>query len=197
MADTTTTRPSLLLHIRDCQNGTAWSQFVDIYLPLIHGYVRKHGLQDADAADLAQEVLHTVARVARNFDYDPNRGSFRGWLFSVVRNELRDHVARNRRLDQATGDTTIKAILEQQTASEDEVELWNREYEQRVFTYASQQVRRDVHDATWQAFWQTAIEGKRGNDVAADLGMSTAAVYLAKSRVMARLKEKVRQLTDE
>ena len=63
MADTTTTRPSLLLHIRDCQNGTAWSQFVDIYLPLIYGYVRKHGLQDADAADLAQEVLHTVARV--------------------------------------------------------------------------------------------------------------------------------------
>ena len=66
-----------------------------------------------------------------------------------------------------------------------------------MFTYASQQVRRDVHDATWQAFWQTAIDGKRANDVAADLGMSAAAVYLAKSRVMARLKDEVRQLTDE
>jgi len=197
MGDSPSTRPSLLVSIRDCQNGAAWSRFVETYAPLIYGYARRHGLQDADAADLTQEVLRGLSTALTEFDYNRQRGSFRGWLFTVVRNKLRDLLARNKRPGQGTGDTRVQELLEKETAGADEIARWDREYEERVFAAASEQVQREVQSTTWQAFWQTAIEGRSGKDVAAHFGMSTAAVYLAKSRVMARLKEKVSQLADE
>ena len=189
MSDSVRTRPSLLIRIRDCQDGAAWSHFVEIYTPLIYGYARRHGLQDADAADLTQDVLQAVAGAARKFDYDSEKGSFRGWFLGVVRNKFRDFATQNGRLVKGTGDTAVQGILEQQSSRDDESELWSREYEQRLFAYAGEQIRHEVQDTTWQAFWQTAVEGKPG--------MSVAAVYLAKSRVMARLKDRVRQLNDE
>src|SRR3954447_25293336 len=97
MADAPKTRPSLLLRIRDARDGAAWAQFVQVYAPLIYAYARKHGLQDADAADVTQESLGVVAGAVRGLDYDPRRGSFRGWLFAVVRNRLRSFWARQDR----------------------------------------------------------------------------------------------------
>jgi hypothetical protein len=89
MGDSPVTRPSLLVRIRDSRDAQAWCQFVDIYAPLIHGYARKHGLQDADAADLTEDVLGIVARSIPKLEYDPKRGSFRGWLFTIVRKNQR------------------------------------------------------------------------------------------------------------
>ena len=83
MGDSPITRPSLLVRIRDMRDTQAWSQFVEIYTPLIYGFARKHGLQDADASDLTQDVLRVVAKTIRGLDYDQQRGSFRGWLFTV------------------------------------------------------------------------------------------------------------------
>ena len=197
MGESVGTRGSLLLRIRDCGDAEAWSEFVDIYTPLIYGYGRCHGLQDADAADLTQDVLRAVAGSVRRFDYDSEKGSFRGWFLGIVRNKLHDFATRNGRIVKGTGDTAVQGLLDQQVGREDETEHWNRQCEQRLFAYAGEQIRHEVHDKTWQAFWRTAIEGKSGKQVAAELEMSVAAVYLAKSRVMARLKERVRQLTDE
>ena len=87
-------------------------------------------------------------------------------------------------------------MLDAQPAPE-ETAHWEKEYEQRLFTWAAEQVRPAVQPVTWQAFWLTAVEGKSGKEVAAALGMSVAAVYLAKSRVMARLKEKIRQVEEQ
>jgi RNA polymerase sigma-70 factor (ECF subfamily) len=197
MGDAPATRPSLLIRLRDRDDHPAWSQFVDVYRPLIHGFARRHGLQDADAADLAQEVLRAVAGAVPQLDYDPGRGSFRGWLFTVVRNKLRTFLDARRRQVPGTGDTGVEELLRQQPTPADAQDLWEREYERRLFTWAAERVRATVREATWQAFWRTAVEGDRGQDVARDLGMTVAAVYLAKSRVMARLKEHVRQLQDE
>src|SRR5262245_8405404 len=105
MTDPVTTRPSLLVRIRDARDSEGWSQFVEIYAPLVYGFARRHGLQDADAADVTQDVLRAVARSARRLEYDPRRGSFRGWLFTIVRNELRDFFRRCQRLGHASGDT--------------------------------------------------------------------------------------------
>src|SRR5262245_21130511 len=80
MADIPPTRASLLVRLRDPEDGTAWRQFVDLYTPLVYGYARKQGLQDADAADLSQETLLAVAGALGRFEYDPSRGSFRNWL---------------------------------------------------------------------------------------------------------------------
>jgi RNA polymerase sigma-70 factor (ECF subfamily) len=195
MGESPTTRPSLLVRIRDAGDGPAWAQFVEVYAPLIHGYGRKHGLQDADAADVTQEVLGVVAQSIRSLEYDPLRGSFRGWLFTVVRNRLRNFVSRRPR-DQGTGDTGAHNLLREQPAPEDDP-LWEQEYERHLFACAARQVRGQVQDTTWQAFWRTAVGGQNAKDVAAALNMSVAAVYLANSRVMAQLKEQVRQLREE
>ena len=198
MSDAPSTRPSLLIRLRDPGDQSAWSQFADLYVPLVHGFARKHGLQEADAADVAQEVLRAVARAAPGLDYDPRKGSFRGWLFTVVRNKLHNFRADRRRHGQGTGDTAAHELLAGQVApGDDPAALWEQECERQLFTWAAEQVRGQVQPATWQAFWRTAVEGQSGPEVAAALGMSVAAVYLAKSRVMARLRERVREIEGE
>ena len=198
MGDAPATRPSLLVRIRDAGDGQAWSQFVEIYGPLVYGFARKHGLQDADAADLTQDILGAVAGAVGRLDYDPRRGSFRGWLFTVVRNRLRDFLARPRRLWQGSGDSGARALLEEHPAPEEDLAAsWDQEYRRQLLAWAAERVRGGVQESTWQAFWQTAVEGKAGQEVARALGMTVAAVYLAKSRVMARLKEEIRQVQDD
>ena len=79
------TRASLLLRLRDPRNAAAWNDFLDLYGPLVYGYARKQGLQDADAADLSQDVLIAVAGAVGRLEYDPSYGAFRNWLFTAVR----------------------------------------------------------------------------------------------------------------
>src|SRR5689334_632321 len=88
MAEIPTTRASLLLRLRDPEDEAAWREFVELYAALVYNYARKQGLQDADAADLTQEVLRAVAGAVGRLDYDPRRGAFRNWLFTIVRNKL-------------------------------------------------------------------------------------------------------------
>jgi RNA polymerase sigma-70 factor (ECF subfamily) len=198
MPDSATTRPSLLLRIRDLGDRQAWEEFVEIYAPLVYGFARKHGLQSADAADLTQEVLRAVAGAAGRLEYDPRRGSFRGWLFTVVRNRLRNFLASRDRRCRGSGDSDVARLLEAVPAPEEEDSaLWDREYEQRLFAWAAEQVRQTCQETTWRAFWLTAVEGWSGKDAAKVLGISQAAVYLARRRVMLRLKEEVRQLQGE
>src|SRR5262245_10173882 len=141
MSEAPPTRPSLLVRLRDAQDAQAWGQFVEVYAPLVYGFARKHGLQDADAADLTQDVLRAVARSAGRLEYDPARGSFRGWLFTVVRNHLRNFLASPARRCQGTGDTDAQRRLEQQPDPADAADVWDREYEQRLFAWAAEQVR--------------------------------------------------------
>jgi RNA polymerase sigma-70 factor (ECF subfamily) len=198
MGEAPATRSSLLVRLRDARDAPAWSQFVALYAPLIHGFACKHGLQDADAADLTQDVLAIVARTMRGLEYDAAKGSFRGWLFTAVRNKLRDFVTRRKPYHQGTGDTGVQGLLSEQPAreAEDSV-LWEQEYERRLFHCAAEHVRKRVSEPTWHAFWQTAIDGKNAKEVAAGLKITPAAVYLAKSRVMAQLKREIEELREE
>src|SRR4051812_23633559 len=198
MSDTPATRLSLLVRLHDARDEGAWSQFVEIYAPLVYGFARKQGLQDADAADLTQDVLQAVSGGIRRLDYDPRRGTFRGWLFTVVRNKLCNFLAAQKRPGRGTGGSETQHRLSELPAREDEqTAWWDQEYERRVFSWAGEQVRGHFQESTWQAFWQTAVEGKAGPAVARALGMSVAAVYLARGRVMARLKAVVRETLDE
>src|SRR5438477_10862683 len=120
MPEAPPTRQSLLVRLRDLQDRQAWGQFVDVYAPLIYGYVRKRGLQDADAADLTQACLRQVAARVGSLEYDPRRGTFRGWLFTIVRNKLRDFRAHSERRCQGSGDSRIQQVLETQPAPEPE-----------------------------------------------------------------------------
>ncbi len=198
MSDAPATRLSLLVRLRDARDDGAWSQFVELYAPLVFGFAQKHGLQDADAADLTQDVLQAVSGSICKLDYDPRRGSFRGWLFTVARNKLRNFLAGQRRPDRGTGNAADQDRLRELPArEEDQAAWWDQEYERRVFAWAADQARGAFQPSTWQAFWQTAVEGKTGPQVAKTLGLSVAAVYLAKGRVMERLKQIIRDMLGE
>jgi RNA polymerase sigma-70 factor (ECF subfamily) len=186
------TQPSLLVRIRDSRDAAAWRQFVEVYAPLIYGFLRKQGLQDADAADVAQDVLRTVSQTIGQWNYDPQRGTFRGWLLAVVHSRLADFHRRQQRHNAAVH---AAAGLAQPT-SESSAE-WDRDYERQLFHAAAGQVRGDFSESSWQAFWLAAVEGKPAQDVAAKLNVTPAAVYLAKARVMARIREQLELLTGE
>jgi RNA polymerase sigma-70 factor (ECF subfamily) len=191
------TQPSLLLRIRDPQDRIAWGEFVRIYAPLIHAYGMRRGLQDADAADLAQDVLRLVARAAGEFAYDPARGSFRGWLLTVTRNELRKHIERKARQTSGTGESEVRQILESHPDSAAETEQWDREHQWQLFHWAAERVRPEFRDSSWQAFWLTAVAGKDVETVAAELAISAGAVYVARSRITARIRQEIQTVEGE
>jgi RNA polymerase sigma-70 factor (ECF subfamily) len=196
MAELPSTRPSLLVRIRDLRDQEAWRQFVDIYGPVIYGFARQRGLQPADAADLVQEVLRAVAAAAGRFEYDPRKGSFRSWLYTVARNKLHDWMSARGRQCSGSGDTGVQDLLEEQPAPQDDA-LWDEQYRQQLLTWAAERVRSHFEDSTWQAFWQVAVEGRVPKEVAAGLGLTLAAVYMAKSRVLAALKNEIREALGE
>ena len=188
------TRPTLLLRLRDAQDSEAWSEFADVYGPVVRRYGLRRGLQDADAADLVQQVLHSVARSIDSFEYDPARGSFRGWLFTVTRNLVFKALDERRRVPTATGDTAFQQSLEEQAADAEE---WDQDCRRQVFQKAAERVHPDFTEATWRAFWRTAVLGEPAAEVAEALGISSGAVYVAKSRVTAKMREAVSELSDE
>ena len=192
MTDAPSTRPSLLVRLRDPRDEPAWAEFVEIYEPLIHQLARRRGLQPADAADLAQDVFRTVARAIEHYDPDPALGSFRAWLSRIARNlTVNLLVAQNRHL-RGSGDSEVRRLLEEQPAPEaEDTILFDGEYRRRLFAWAADRVRGEFRDATWQAFWKTGVEGCDPRAVAIELGMSPGAVYIAKSRVMARLRREI------
>ena len=191
MTEIPPTRPSLLLRLRDPRDGDAWAEFLDLYAPLVYGYAHKQGLQDADAADLTQDVLAAVAGAVGRLEYDPARGAFRNWLFTIVRRKLANWRRGQRNRPDGSNET-----LEQCPAPQAGEAEWEAEWRERLFAWACEQVRRDVADVAWQAFARTALHGQPCKQVAADLDLNVAAVYLARSRVLARLKELVRSVQE-
>src|SRR5262245_25206211 len=194
MGGPASTRPSLLIRIRDSQDAEAWRQFVELYGPLIYQFARKQRLQDADAADLTQIVLSAVSDGIKRLDYNPRVGSFRGWLFRVVRNQLNKLRTRQRKEPRASGDSTTYRLLENQASSDyDQAELWNREYERQLFHWAAARVRRGFEESSWNAFWQTAVLGKSAPETAQALGLSVGAVSAAKSRILDRIRREIQE----
>ena len=188
MTDSRSTRGTLLMRVRDPRDRDAWDQFVGVYQPMVQRYCRRQGLQDADATDVAQEVMAGVSRSIRRLDYRPDRGKFRDWLFVVTRNQLRKFYRQQNPADRGTGRTSIQQALadhpdKQQTAD------WNQDCRRQLFEWAAARARGEFADATWRAFVMTAVERTAPKDVADALGLTPAAVYTAKSRVLARLRE--------
>ena len=191
------TRPSLLARIRHRGDGPAWSEFVSIYAPLLHEFFARRGLQDADARDLVQDCLMAVSDAIKQFEYSSNRGPFRAWLFTIAVNRLRNHQRSMQRDVRGTGDTSVKQALEEQPDSHDWQAEWETVYERHVFHHAALAVRGCFKESTWNAFWQTAVEGRAAKEVAEELNLTPAAVYLAKGRVTTRIKEQVQRLRDD
>jgi RNA polymerase sigma factor (sigma-70 family) len=191
-----TTRPSLVLRLRDSEDGAAWAEFVEIYEPLIYRLAVNKGLQDADAQDLCQDVFRAVAGAINRWDPDPAKGRFRAWLFRITRNLLVNFLARQGHQPRGTGSTSVQEMLEAQPAADAQAEAeFAAEFRRRAFRWAADQVKNEFAETTWQAFWKTGVDNCQVAKVARELGLSVGAVYVARSRVLARMRDRVAQLT--
>jgi RNA polymerase sigma factor (sigma-70 family) len=191
------TRPSLLVRIQDPRDQEAWRQFVELYAVLIYGFLRKRGLQDADAADLMQEVLRFVVPAAGRPGYDPRRGAFRSWLFTITRNKLVNFLESQKTRVHVKGGPDAQRVFDQHAGpDEDAAAQWEHEYERRAFAWAAELVRDKFPAPTWQAFWLTAVDGRSAREVGQALSLSPGAVYLAKSQVLARLRQEIQHIED-
>lgn len=190
------TRESLLLRVRDPENGAAWDEFARIYRPMIYRIARQKGLQDCDADDLAQRVLMSVSRAIGNWERDTSLGSFRGWLSRVTRNAIINWATRGPK-ELAVGGSDFLLVCDSVIdGTQDLNQLIEIEHHRSVLRVAAEKVRGSLADSTWQAFWLTAIDGVDAKVVAEKLGMTTGAVYGARARVMRQLQSAVRVISD-
>lgn len=195
------TRASLLVRLPDARDAAAWDELLAIYGPLVYRLGRSRGLQPSDADDLVQEVFAAVARSVEAWLANERRGPFRAWLLTISRNTAVNLLTRskhrpfatlNRVGEQPVGLRDADIAVEPDLAREFDIE-----YQRERFLWAADQVRAIVAPKTWRAFWATAVEDRRVADVARELGMSEGSVYIARSRVMARLRECLRDEQNE
>ncbi|MFT5523925.1 MAG: RNA polymerase sigma factor (sigma-70 family) [Pirellulaceae bacterium] len=190
------TRVSLLARIRNSRDGDAWAKFADIYGPLLFQYARRRGLQEADAADTVQDVLREVAKTINRFEYDPSVGQFRSWLFTIARYAVSHHYRAEKRQPVGSGDSDVQISLNELPSKEADAEIWDQQYRRQLFLWCADQIKDQFQSQTWSAFWLTAVEGRSPKDVADETGLSVGSVYVAKNRVIKRLKQKLSEIDE-
>ena len=182
------TMPGLLIRLRRQSDRDAWTTLSTLYQPLIYEYCRKRGLQDADSADVVQEVLVAVARAMPKFRYNRSQGMFRSWILSIAKNKLINLINRQKREVQSVDAQLVDTLAISEGSNRLEREEQAR-YRQSLFDAAAEQVRAEFRETTWKAFWLTAVQGLSIREVSECLGISVRAVYIARSRVVRRLRE--------
>jgi RNA polymerase sigma-70 factor, ECF subfamily len=188
------TSSTLLVRVK-AKDQEAWRRFVHLYGPLVYRWCQRFGLQDADAADVGQDVFRVVAESIDGFHHDQKGDTLRGWLYTITYTRFLDHLRRKDHAARAVGGSEAQARLlelpdchaDPGTTEEDENTLVRR---------AVDMVLDDCKEETRQAFLRVVIAGQRPADVARDLGMTANAVYLAKSHILRRIREEFGQLVE-
>ncbi len=182
------TRISLLQQLRDKQDSVAWSKFVELYTPLVHRWVSNLGITEPDRNDIVQEVLLALLGQVSTFQYDASK-SFRGWLRTITINKTRDLIRKRKR-------KTEPAFLERfDLASQNDTDyLTQQEYRDFLAKAAMKLMRKNFSQTTWQACWEHVANGRPAAEVAQELGISVNAVYLARGRILNRLKRELEGL---
>ncbi|MBL8817849.1 MAG: sigma-70 family RNA polymerase sigma factor [Planctomyces sp.] len=188
------TRASLIVRLRDAADVVAWDEFVSVYGPLVYRLALRQGLQSADADDVVQQVFAAVAQSVHHWLERPDRGRFRGWLLTISRNiAIKTLTRRPCGGIGFGGDPGPAPLSELAEPSPDVCGQFDIEYRREVYRWAAEQVRASVAPKTWNAFQLTHIEGVSIADAAARLNLSAGNVYIARSRVISRLRELARQ----
>ena len=193
----TETSASLLDRVRRQSDSQAWPRLLAVYTPLIRGWLRRDvRLKEQDTDDAVQEVLSVVARRVSEFDRQ-RTGSFRAWLKSITVNCVRQMLRRNQKRDGGTGNSDVLEMLQQLEDPEGPLSLqWDREHDEFVMQQLLQDVRAHFTESTWTAFERLALDEASADTVAAELGITANAVFIARSRVMARLRQEAAGLID-
>jgi RNA polymerase sigma-70 factor (ECF subfamily) len=188
------TRQSLIARIKDLADEASWTEFLGIYRPVVYRLARRRGLQDADAEDVTQRVFLAIAGAINGWEPGPGRPPFRAWLVTITRNAATKALAR-KRPDLGTGSTSVLELLHAEPDQEEDRAAFLLESRREALRWAAEQIRPQFSETTWRLFWETAIEGRAINDVAAETGRAPGAIYLARFRVSQRLKQKVLEIS--
>ncbi len=186
-----TTPVSLLKRLRDGPRREDWDRLVELYTPLLFYWGRRAGLQEADAADLVQDVLACLVRELPKFCYDEGQ-SFRGWLRTVTLNRWRE-LQRRRTVAPLAPDSPALAELSTPDPVDD---LAEEDYRRHLARRALALMQAQFQPHVWKACWETAVAGRPADEVAAELGVSPAVVYASTSRVLRRLRQELAGLLD-
>lgn len=186
-----TTSATLLEKVRNPGDLEAWRRFVRLYTPLLYLWARRLGLQEADAADLLQDIFTILHRKLPTFAYDHCK-SFRAWLRTITLNKWRE----NRRHEAVVPRKTNQSALDDLEGPEGPDPFWEVEYRRQLVGRALQIMQGEFQAATWKACWEQVVSGRSAAEVAEELGLSLPSVYAAKSRVLRRLREQLQGLMD-
>lgn len=193
---TTDTSTSLLDCLRQTPDAQAWTRLVDLYTPLVQGWLRRYSVPQHDADDVVQEVLVVVLRKIREFERRPQTGAFRKWLRTITVNCLRDFW-RVRKWQPLSSGEDLAAALEQLARDDSQLSrMWDEEHDKHVTKQLLEQIKQHFSTQTYQAFTRVALEGATPAQAANELGMTENAVFIAKSRVLRRLREEGAGLID-
>jgi RNA polymerase sigma-70 factor (ECF subfamily) len=188
VGNTDATASSLILGVRQGE-ADAWQRVSQLYAPLVYAWCRRAGLQGPDAEDILQEVFLTVARRAGEFRHDRPGDSFRGWLYGITRNKIGDWLRRRAQTPRAQGGSEALECLHELAAEGDNSESIAPPGCGGLMQRALGMIRDEFEGRTWQAFWRVVVERHAPADVARDLDITRNAVYIARSRVLRRLRE--------
>jgi len=185
-----------LLERVKADEAAAWERLVALYAPLVFHWCRRWDLREPDIADILQEVFQAVFAHVGGFRKEREGDSFRGWLRRITQNKLRDHLRRVGREPPGVGGSEAQNRLNQlpvpQTSEVDSDA--DQLAERGLLRRTLELIRRDFEERTWQAFWETVVEGRSPRDVAEGLAMSAGAVRVAKCRVLHRLRAELGDL---
>jgi len=195
MSEFPETSHSLIARVKDLADGAAWSEFLRIYRPAVYRLARRRGMQDADAQDVTQRVFLAVSQAIDRWEPGSDRPPFRAWLVTVTRNAITKALLRNRR-DFGAGTSSLVDLLEALPSDDPQTTAeFLSESRREALRWASKQIRAEFSESTWMLFWQTAVQGSSVAEVAAATGRSTGAIYMARFRVLQRLKQKVQEVS--
>jgi RNA polymerase sigma-70 factor (ECF subfamily) len=172
-------------------DARGWERLVALYAPLVFHWCRRHDLQESDAADVAQEVFRAVLTHVGSFRKEKPTDTFRGWLRAIFHSKVHDLFRQRGREPAGAGGSDAQAFMAQRPGPivPEENDPEEAPAERELLSRALALLRGEFEERTWKAFWHTTVEGRAATDVAADLGMSSGAVRVAKCRVLHRLRE--------
>jgi RNA polymerase sigma-70 factor (ECF subfamily) len=190
------TNESLILRVKDAADAASWSDFLAIYRPVVIRMACGRGLQYADADDLAQQVFLSVAKAIEGWEPDSRKPPFRVWLSRIARNAIVNALTR-RKPDAPGGSTSVQEVLLELPDRNDETSKQLIEESRRqAMRWAADEIRNEFTEVTWAMFWQTSIQGESVSEVARLQNKTPGAVYMARFRVMQRLKEKMLEISE-
>jgi len=182
------THSTLLLRLKDGKDEAAWRSFNDLYQPMLVHYAQARGLDRAEAEDAAQQCVEAVLKQIGQYQH---HGSFKTWLRAIAENKVRDRFrARGREVH---ADSALLSALPDQGETPEQV--WEQQWRSAHFHYCAELVRREVAENTYAAFVSYAIQGRPAEEVADQLGLSLNQVYVAKHRVLDRIRTLLAELT--